>query len=113
VVRTGKRTVYDCVPQTREVMVNVTTFKPVLRTGSRTVYDCVPQTREVMVPVPKTTLVEKKGTRKRLVCATVAAKVQVAETYCETVPYTYKVKVPVYVPTAASSGFSGTCGGCK
>jgi hypothetical protein len=61
------RTVTETVPQTREVVVNVTTMQPQQRTG----------------------------TYSRVVQETVQETVNVTQTYTEMVPYTYTVRVPV------------------
>jgi hypothetical protein len=76
--------VAETVPQTREVVVNVTTMQPVQRTG----------------------------TRLRVVQETVQETVNVTQTYCETVPYTYTVRVPIGgAPGAGAALCSGSSGG--
>jgi hypothetical protein len=82
------------VPQSREVTVNVTTMQAVQRTGTRTVCETVPQTREVTVKVTTMQAVQRTGTRSRVVQETVQETVNVTQTYCEMVLYTYTVRVP-------------------
>jgi hypothetical protein len=61
----------------------------------------VPQTREYMVNLCSYRQVEKTGTRTRMVCETVQQQVPVTQSYCVSVPYQVTVRVPVYVPCAA------------
>ena len=111
------------VPQTREVTVNVTTMQAQQRTGTRTVCESVPQTRTVTVNVTTLQAQQRTGTRQRVVQETVQETVNVTQTYCETVPYTYTVRVPVggafgegagaeWAAEGAGAGFcSGSSGG--
>jgi hypothetical protein len=107
-LRTGTRTVTEMVPQTREVTVNVTTLQPQQRTGTRTVTEMVSQTREVTVNVTTLQPQQRTGTRTRLVPETVQETVNVTQAYCEMVPYTYTVRVPV---GGAWGGGAAGCGG--
>jgi hypothetical protein len=104
----GVRTVCDMVPQTREITVNVCTYRQQQMQGTQTVCDVVPQTRQVTVNVCTYQPVQKQGTRKRLVADTVTETVQVQECYTEMVPYTATVRVPVATAPVMASG----CGDC-
>jgi hypothetical protein len=82
-------------------------MQPVQRTGTRTVCETVPQTREVTVNVTTMQPVQRTGTRLRVVQETVQETVNVTQTYCERVPYTYTVRVPVGGGYGAGAGCSG------
>jgi hypothetical protein len=61
----------------------------------------VMKTREITVNVVSYKQVEHKDKRKQLVCEWETKKMPVVETYCETVPYKTTVKVAVAVAAPA------------
>jgi hypothetical protein len=91
--RAGMRIVCERVPQTREITVNVCSYETQQRTGKRLVCETVPETREVTCNVTTYQRVEKTGTRTVYQCVPVTETRKV--TYCEMVPYTTTVSVPV------------------
>jgi hypothetical protein len=92
-------------------MVNVCSYRTEARQGTQTVYENVPQTREVTVNVCSYQTVERTGTRTRVVCDSVQETVPVTQTYCEMVPYTYTTRVAVRVPCApVSAPVAAGCG---
>jgi hypothetical protein len=121
-----KKTVYSYVPQTRDVIVDTTTYKKVPKTGTYMVNECVPVEKEmtvqtteyvkvektgeylvnecvkvekdVMVDVTSYKQVEKKGVNKYTVYKCVPETIQQKVMYTEQVPVQTTIKVPVCVP---------------
>jgi hypothetical protein len=77
--RTVMRTVCESVPRTRQVTVNVCHFENREQTGTRTLCETVPRTREVTVNVCHYETRERTATRN----------------VCETVPHTREVTLSV------------------
>jgi len=98
--QTCKKVVMRQVAQTREVLVNVCSYTTEQKTGTRLVVERVAKPVEYTVNVCSYRAVEKESVVNRVVCETVQEKVKVQQNYCEMVPYTYTVKVPVRVPCA-------------
>jgi hypothetical protein len=95
--RTGVKTICEKVPVTKQVTVNVCSYRAEQRTGTRTVVEKVAESQEITVNVTKYQSVEKTGVARRVVCEKVQETVNVAQTSKELVPYTTTVKVPVRV----------------
>ncbi len=114
VEKEGVRTVQETVPVTQEVTVNVCKLVPVEKTGTRLVCETIPETREYTVNVTTYNRVEKQGVRKRLVCEWVEEVVPVTQTYCEMVPYTHVINVPVCqpAPVCCDPCYTPARGGC-
>jgi len=79
---------------------------PVQKQGTRTVYSTVPVTREVEVPVTTFQTQQRTGTRTNWVPQPITTTVN--QSYCEMVPYTQTINVPVYTPGHGMTG--GPCG---
>lgn len=130
-MQTITQTVYERELKTDVVNVPVTTCKPETRTVMRKVCKLVPETREVMVNVTTCKPEVRKGTRQVTVCEESVENRTVS--YCELVPYTETIQVPVSNPCvdacapACHTGYSnggkvrgglfsrkarGGCGGC-
>jgi hypothetical protein len=76
--------------------VNVVSHQLVEKVGKSIVHECVPVTKEGVCNVVSYTQVEKQG--KSIVYECVPETVHVKQTYCEYVPYTTVIKVPVCIP---------------
>jgi hypothetical protein len=74
-----------------------------------TVYDCVPETKQVTVKVCQCTPVEKEYTTKCMVydCVPTTEKRKVME--CQLVPYQTTIKVPVCTPVAPTCNTVASC----
>jgi hypothetical protein len=95
--RTATKTICEKVPVTKEVTVNVCSYRAEQRTATRTVVEKVAESQEITVNVTKYQPVEKTGVVRRVVCEKVQETVTVAQTSKELVPYTTTIKVPVRV----------------
>jgi len=89
--------VYRPVAQTRDVTVNVCSYRQEQRTGTYTVHEMQPRSRKVTVNVVTCKPVERETTVNRVVCRAVTETVNVTQAYCEMVPYQCTVRVPVAV----------------
>jgi len=112
-VRKGARTVCEVVPLVQDVTVQVCTYRPEVRKAVRTVCDIVPLVQNVTVQVCQVVWEDVKVPVRRIVCEQVKETVQVTQTYCERVPYNYTVKVPVYTPCAAPAPAPMPCAPCE
>ncbi|MBY0525385.1 MAG: hypothetical protein K2R98_18400 [Gemmataceae bacterium] len=79
--RTGTKLVHEKVARAQEITVNVCSYKPEERTGSRTVVEKVPVTQEITVHVAKCQAVQRTGTVRRIVCETVPETIDVTQSY--------------------------------
>lgn len=95
-VRTATRLVHEQVPQTKEILVDVHSYRPETRTATYTVTEKVPVTREITVNVLKYEPVERTAVRQRVVCEKVQETIPVKQIHAVQVPHTVTIKVPVH-----------------